>query len=379
MKITRKIKADIENDFFKGKVIIIYGARQVGKTTLLNEIREKHKDSIFLNCDEPDSRNILENKNSTELIQLIGNTKVVLIDEAQRVKNIGLTLKILADTLPHVQVVATGSSSFDLANEINEPLTGRNFKYHLFSFSSEELSSNFNQIEMKRLTEQRLIYGSYPEPFFMNKEDRERRLLELANDYAFKDIFSFKGIKNNEKILNLTKALALQIGSEVSYTELGRTLEMNYNTVMSYITLLEQSFIVFKLPPYFRNKRKSIRKSRKIYFWDNGIRNALINNFNSLDLRTDVGALFENLFISEMLKKEYNRSRQNNAYFWRDYDQKEIDLILEEGGKLKAFECKYSNGKISNATKKTFLTNHPDSDLKIVTKENYLDFTQNNN
>jgi predicted AAA+ superfamily ATPase len=227
---------------------------------------------------------------------------------------------------------------------------------------------------MENLTEQRMTQGSYPEPFFLEGKSREYRLTELADDYIFKDIFSMSGIHKPDKIIDLTQALAFQIGGEVSYTELSKIVGLNYDTIESYITLLEQAFIVFRLKPYFNNKRTTIKKSRKIYFWDNGIRNALINSFNPIGLRNDVGALFENFFVSEMLKKHLNAGARKNYYFWRTYDQKEIDLVEESEGKLLAFECKYSNGKISNAVKKTFLSNYPNSKIEIVTKENYLDF-----
>jgi uncharacterized protein len=374
MIITREIKGSIKKDFFKGKVIIIYGARQVGKTTLINEFGEEFKDSIYLNCDVTKDRSIVENIATTGILKSLENSKVVFIDEAQKAKNVGLCLKILVDKRPDIQVVATGSSSFELANKTNEPLTGRNFKYTLFPFSSTELTSKYNQTETESLTEQRLIYGSYPEPFFLGERNREYRLTELTDDYIFRDIFSMSGIHKPDKIIDLTQALAFQIGGEVSYTKLSKIIGLNYDTIESYITLLEQAFIIFRLRPYFNNKRTAIRKSRKIYFWDNGIRNALINSFNPIGLRNDVGALFENFFVSEMLKKHSNMGARKNFYFWRTYDQKEIDLVEEFGGKLYAFECKYSNEKMSASTKKTFLETYPNGEINIVTKKNYLDF-----
>jgi predicted AAA+ superfamily ATPase len=366
LKITRKIKDDIESSFFKGKVIIIYGARQVGKTTLVKELQMEHTNSVYWNCDEPDIQLALQDRTSTELLGMIGNAKVVFLDEAQRVKGIGITLKLLVDSAPDIQIVATGSSSFELANIISEPLTGRNDKYTLFPFSSSELSSGYSHMEISRLTEQRIIYGSYPEPFFLDKEKKEKRLAELAEDYVFKDIFLLSSIRKSEKIVVLLKALALQIGSEVSYSELGAMVGLNYDTVEAYITALEQSFVIFRLPPYLNNARNSIKKSRKIYFWDTGIRNALINNFNPLLLRNDAGALFENFFIADILKEKISDGSKVNSYFWRDYLGKEIDLILEKNGAIESYECKLQSKEV--------VKREGGLEAKIVTKDNYLSF-----
>jgi len=366
MKIARKISKNIKDDFFKEKIIILYGARQVGKTTLINELRKEYPESLYWKCDEPDTMLSLQKKTSTELLGMIGNSKVVFLDEAQGVPGIGLTLKLIIDAAPHIQIVATGSSSFELANKVSEPLTGRNDKYTLFPLLSGELATAYGKIETSRLTEQRIVYGSYPEPFFLDKERREKRLAELSEDYVFKDIFSLSKIRKSEKIVILLKALALQIGSEVSYSELGEMTGLNYDTVESYITALEQSFLIFRLQPYSGNARNSIKKSRKIYFWDTGIRNALINNFNPLALRNDAGALFENFFIAEMLKEKISAEERVNAYFWRDYQGKEIDLVIEKNGKAEFYECKLnSNDKIKKVN---------GFEAKIATKDNYLDY-----
>jgi uncharacterized protein len=365
MKIHRKIKDFVIKDLFGGKVIIIYGARQVGKTTLVKELQAEYPDSIYLNCDEPDTRSSLEDKTSTELLHTIGQAKLVFIDEAQRVKNIGLTLKLLVDTRPDIQIIATGSSSFDLANKVSEPLTGRNNKYTLFPFSSNELIAVNGETDVKRLTEQRIIYGSYPEPFFLDKEKREKRLAELVEDYLFKDVFLMSKIRKSEKIITLLKALALQVGSEVSYSELGQRVGLNYDTVEAYITALEQFFVIFRLMPYSGNLRNSIRKSRKVYFWDTGIRNALINNFNPLNTRNDAGALFENFFISEMLKNKMNQGLLVNAYFWRSLKNKEIDLIVETGQNKEYFECKLNSQSLKKEIEGV--------SAEIVTLANYTD------
>ncbi|OHA39914.1 MAG: hypothetical protein A3G59_00615 [Candidatus Taylorbacteria bacterium RIFCSPLOWO2_12_FULL_47_20] len=364
--VERTIAGQLNAEFYKGKIAIIYGARQVGKTTLVRELQKAYPDSVYLNCDEPDIAASLTGKTSTELLKIFGNSKMVFIDEAQRVENIGLSLKLIADNRPDIQVVATGSSSFDLANKITEPLTGRNDKYHLHPLSTTEITDAQGKIETARLTDQRVIYGSYPEPFFLSKENREKRLKELAGDYTFKDILSLGLIRKNEKIIMLLKNLALQIGSEVSYSEIGQALGLNYDTVETYISLLEQTFIIFRLQPYNRNQRNAIRKSRKVYFWDTGIRNALINNFNPLNLRNDSGALFENFFIAELLKEKSNRSENITPYFWRDYQKKEVDLLIESNGRITAYECKLSgDGGIKKAG---------GLEAAIVTKENYLEF-----
>ncbi len=349
MLIKRIIQPKIEASLFKGKAIIIYGARQVGKTTLVKEIQKKFvAASLYLNCDEPDIRAALTNTTSTELKAYFGTKKIIIIDEAQRVENIGLTLKLLVDAFPELQIIATGSSSFELSNRIVEPLTGRAFEFLLYPFSSEELGEQYAPLEIKRLLEQRLIYGMYPE-IVEQTENIATRLKNIARSYAYKDILFYQHIRNPDILEKLLSALALQIGHEVSYSELAKLLSINRVTVENYVAILEKAFIIFRLRPYSTNPRKELAKLRKIYFYDTGIRNALINNLNPLNLRSDAGALWKNFWILERLKNNHNHGRDARAYFWRNYQKQEIDYIEEANGKLAAFECKWSVTKPARA------------------------------
>jgi len=370
--IEREIGQQIKNDFNKGKIIVILGARQVGKTTLLDNIVKDENDVLMLNCDNYDDRTDLENKTSTELKNLIGRNKIVIIDEAQRVKNIGLTLKIIADMKLSTQVLVTGSSSLEISSQINEPATGRLFEYNLYPLSLRELSKDNSQREEKRLLESRMIYGLYPE-IVTNYTDAKRLLTTLANNYLYKDLFEYKGIKKPEVLHKLIRALALQLGNEVSYNELANTVGVDKTTVENYINLLEKCFVIFKLSSYSRNVRNEIRKGKKIYFYDNGIRNALISNFSPLELRTDTGALWENLMISERIKyNSYNRT-YSQMFFWRTQQQQEIDLIEERDGKIMAYEFKW-NEKKKASLPTIFQKNYPDTEFKIINRDNYIEF-----
>jgi len=372
MSITRQIQNDMEKTLFKGKIVILYGARQVGKTTLVKKILEKHKnDSIYLNCDEPDIRTALTNKTSTELKSFIGSKRLIIIDEAQRVKNIGLTLKLIADNFPKTQIIATGSSSFELSNKISEPLTGRKTEFFLYPFSINELSQLYSPLEMGRLLEERLVFGMYPEIIFANA-DKKKRARELATSYSYKDVLAYQDIRNPELLEKLLQALALQIGGEVSYTELGMTVGANKVTVENYIRILEQAYIIFRVGPFSRNIRNELKKKRKIYFYDLGLRNALINNLNPLSLRSDVGALWENFMVSERIKRNNNVGISANTYFWRTSAGKEIDYIEDLNGKLSGYEFKWQKNNFS--TPKEFLTAYPESTVTVINRDNYLDF-----
>jgi predicted AAA+ superfamily ATPase len=371
--IPRIIIKSIQNDLFKGKAIIITGPRQVGKTTLLEALRNDHKlNTLWLNCDEPDIRLSLENVTSTQLKAMIGKHLLVFIDEAQRVKNIGLTLKLLVDHFKKVQIVATGSSALELANEINEPLTGRKREYHLYPFSTAEMINSSSEREEKRLLEQRLIYGFYPD-IVNDPGNAQRSLMALSNDYLYKDLLSLESIRKPALLEKILLALAFQIGSEVSFTEIAQSVGADIKTVEHYISLLEKCFIVFQVGAFSRNLRNEIKKGKKIYFYDNGIRNAIIKNFNGIQMRQDIGALWENFLMSERRKFNDYNNHFVNSYFWRTHAQQEIDLLEESGGILSVKEFKWN--KLSKAKQPfTFSNAYPDSNFGIIHPGNYLDF-----
>ena len=370
--ITRTVETRILGDFHKGKIIVVLGARQVGKTTLFESLIQGQEKVLKLNCDDYDDRLDLENKTSTELRNLIGNHEVVVIDEAQRVNNIGLTLKIIADMKLSTQVLVTGSSSLDLASEINEPATGRMFEYRLFPISLPELCNYSSEREEKRLLEQRMIYGLYPE-VVTHSDDAKRLLYNLSNNYLYKDLLEYKGIKKPEILHKLVRLLAFQMGNVISYNELANELGIDKETVENYIDLLEKCFVVFRLSSYSKNARNEIKKGKKIYFYDNGIRNALISNFSPIELRDDVGALWENLMVSERLKRNAYCGSYAQLFFWRNQQQKEIDLIEEMDGHLTAFEFKW-NEKKKATIPAAFEKSYPNTDFHVINRQNYLDF-----
>jgi predicted AAA+ superfamily ATPase len=373
MSITRELEQVITNRLFKKKAIVVIGPRQVGKTTLLHLVSDKlNKKLLFLNCDEPDIRKNLELPSSTQLKALIGSAELILIDEAQRVKDIGITLKLLIDNLPDKQVIVTGSSALELSNSINEPLTGRKFEYKMFPFSVSELIDANGLITEKRLLEHRMIYGMYPDVVNNQGEEREV-LLNIVSSYLYKDIFDFQDIRKPEVIEKLLQALALQIGNEVSINELSQLVGVDNSTVLRYIDLLEKSYIIFHLRSFSRNVRNELKKSRKIYFYDNGVRNALISNLNPLDLRTDVGALWENFLISERMKRSNYDINYANCYFWRTTQQQELDYIEDKDGLLNCFEFKWNTIRKAKLSA-TFSVNYPESTFKLINKDNYLEF-----
>ncbi len=371
--IQRKIQSEIEKKLFRGKIIILTGARQVGKTTLIKNIANQFENnSIYLNCDEADVRIQLTEATSTILKNIVGGKKLILIDEAQRVKNIGLTLKLFADELPEKQVIATGSSALELSNEVNEPLTGRKYEFQLYPFSFSELKENFGYLDVNRLLEERIIFGMYPE--IVLKSDEKKSLLKnLASSYLFKDILNYQGIRKPEILEKLLTALALQIGSQVSYNELSNMLKINKDTITKYIDLLEKAYVIFRLPPFSRNLRSELSKMRKIYFYDTGIRNALISNFNLLEIRQDTGALWENFLISERIKNNSLNDSDIRTYFWRTQQQQEIDFIEEYDGRIFAYEFKW-NPNSRKIIPKTFANNYPSAKTQIIDKENFNDF-----
>ena len=341
----RILQQIISKKFFKGKIIIIVGARQTGKTTLCLEILKKfpQREVCSFNCDNPTDREQLANKDLEFLKQLIGRAKLIFIDEAQKVENIGETLKLLVDFYKkEKQIIVTGSSSLNLLDNTQEPLTGRKYVYQLFPLSLEEIYPDANYLKIIKGLESLMIFGSYPEVVSQTSFEEKKELLrELSSSYIYKDILGFQDIKGPDVLVRLLKALALQIGSQVSYNELASIVGIDKKTVERYIQLLEKNFVIFRLKPFTKNRRREISKLKKIYFYDNGIRNALINNFNFLDSRKDVGALWENFMIVERMKFRFYHNIDADQYFWRTYDGNEIDLIEEESGKLRGYEFKW--------------------------------------
>lgn len=371
--IQRILEEKIKQHLFQGKAIIIFGARQVGKTTLIEHLlNDIKKNTLILNADDFDIREMLTNTSSVRLKTLVSGYDIVFIDEAQRIANIGLTLKIFTDQIKQVQVIASGSSSFELANRTNEPLTGRKFEFQLFPLSFGELVTHHGLLNEIRLLEHRLIFGYYPE--IVTSMGKELKLLKLlAGSYLYKDLFTLEQIKKPVLLEKLTRAIALQLGNEVSYSELGQIVGADKQTVEKYIDLLEKAFIIFRLPAFSRNVRNEIKKGRKIYFYDNGIRNAIINNFNPIQTRNDVGPLWENFIISERLKYLNYQEIDVNRYFWRTTQQQEIDYLEEAGEQLRAWEIKW-NPKAKLRVSRTFLKAYPQCKTGIITPDNFIHF-----
>jgi len=376
--IKRTLELQIREQLKKHKIIHIPGPRQVGKTTLLSRISSYLENPIlWLNGDETDVRTMLENPTSTQLKQIIGNNKTLIIDEAQRIQEIGIVLKLITDNIKTVNVIVTGSSAFELSAKINEPLTGRKIEMFLFPVSFSEMVENSSFLEETRLLEHRMIYGYYPEVIISPGEEK-RVLKSLTDAFLYKDLFALEYIKKPGIIEKLLQALALQLGNEVSYNELSCLIGADKETVERYINYLEQAYIVFKLDSLSRNLRNEIKKGKKIYFYDNGIRNSLIKNFNPLSLRNDTGHLWENFIISERIKKINYTDQWVNKYFWRTVAQQEIDYIEEKDGVLYAFEFKWTEKKKAKFPE-SFNKAYPGSKFNIVNKENYFDFISYNN
>lgn len=374
--VRRQLQQIIQERMFQGKAIVLVGARQVGKSTLFHQILESmeytaSQQVLSLDCDDTETRSMLENMNLSELRLLVGNNKIIMVDEAQRVKGIGLTLKMLTDHFPDVQLMATGSSSFLLQGQLNEPLTGRKYEYHLYPLSTQELYGDGGLVHVKQTLETRLIFGSYPDVLKHTGNTREI-LMNLSDSYLYQDLLSMEGIRRPVILEKLLVALALQIGSEVSYNELAQTVGTDSKTIEKYIGLLERCYIVFRLPALSRNVRTELKKGKKIYFYDNGIRNALIQNFNPIAVRQDMGALWENFFVSERKKYNHYNGRYVKSYFWRTTQQQEIDYIEETDGTFTAFEMKWNPRKANASFPSTFLNAYPVADKTVVTPDNYL-------
>jgi predicted AAA+ superfamily ATPase len=371
--IARDLFETLKNQLFKGKAIVLLGPRQAGKTTLISALKNSLTQNVlWLNGDEANVREALSNTGLSQLRSIIGNNQVLVIDEAQRIENIGITLKLIVDNLPEIQVVATGSSSFELANRINEPLTGRKYDHLLLPLSLRELQNHFGYLDEKGMLNHRLIFGTYPE-VVTHPGDETQILKSLSGSYLFKDIFNLENIKKPDRLEQLVKALAFQIGNQVSYHELGQLTGLDNETVEKYILLLERALIIFRLNSFSRNLRNELKRSRKIYFYDNGMRNAIINNFNQVEFRNDIGQLWENYLISERMKSNINKKHYCNTYFWRNHNQQEIDYLEEYGGKIYAYEFKWNN-KRKVSIPRSFAEAYPENEWSVINTDNYLDF-----
>jgi predicted AAA+ superfamily ATPase len=371
--IKRYLEDIILAHLFKKKTILLYGARQVGKTTLVEELVKKlDKKTLLLNGDDADIRELFTDTGASQLKPVIGDNELVIVDEAQRIPDAGLGIKILHDNFRNVQIIVTGSSSLELAGKIKEPMTGRKFEFFLYPFSFTELSDHYGFLTEKRSLEQRLIFGCYPD--VVVNLGRETRLLKaIASDYLYKDILSSGLIKKPVLLEKILKALALQVGNEVSFYELAQLLDSDKGTIEKYIDLLEKAYLIFKLPALNRNVRNEIKKGRKIYFYDNGIRNAILGNFLPLRSRVDIGALWENFLVSERFKLISNLDDKPLSYFWRTTQQQEIDYIEEDHDRFRAYEFKWNLSKKA-VVSKTFTNAYPGSFFEVITPDNYHQF-----
>lgn len=374
MYIPQKQLENLTKMLQPNKVIVVYGPRRCGKTTLLNEfLKDVNFKYLLVSGEDIAVQNYLSSQSIEKLISFVGDNRLLLIDEAQKIKNIGLNLKLIVDHMKDIKVIATGSSSFDLAQNVGEPLTGRKYTLNLFPIAQLELQQMENRAQTEANLENRLIYGSYPEIVLMqDNRQKDRYLKEIVSSYLYKDILELEGLRHSAKIIKLLQLIAFQIGKEVSYSELGTQLGMSKNTAERYLDLLEKAFVVCKLNGFSRNLRKEISKSSRYFFIDNGVRNALLNNFNPLELRDDKGLLWENYLIMERLKKQEYLSVTANNYFWRTYDRKEIDLVEERGGHIYGFEMKWAKRK--TAPPKGWLETYANASYQVISRENYMEF-----
>jgi predicted AAA+ superfamily ATPase len=369
MAITRFLEQTLREKLKSQKAIILLGARQVGKTTLLRELFKNEEKILWLNGDELDVQSIFANISATRLKAIIGENKFLIIDEAQRIKDIGLRLKLITDQIPEVQLLVTGSSALELANVVNEPLTGRKWEYKMFPISFGEMVAHHGLLEEKRLLPHRLIYGYYPE--VVNQIGLEKDILkQLASSFLYKDVLLLDQVKRPDALVKLLQALAYQVGSQVSYNELSQLCGIDAKTVEKYIVLLEQTYVIFRLGSFSRNLRNELKKSRKIYFYDNGIRNALIANFSQIENRSDIGALWENFLVSERLKSLSYKAVWTNHWYWRNTEQQEIDYLEDGDGKLSAFEFKW-NPKAKVKFPNSFKLAYPEASFEVVDRDNF--------
>jgi len=371
--IKRSLAPIIEKHLGKGMVIIVYGARQVGKTTLVKMLLEKYGASGgYLNCDLPEVRRILETQNHLLIKDYLGANKMVVLDEAQQVREIGKVLKIMHDTYPELQIVATGSSSFDLANKLSEPLTGRSLIFALYPFSIAELENNFSRFDLSAKLGDFLVYGQYPAIALAPAADRALLLRNLAGNYLYKDVLMFENLRRSDLLTDLLKLLALQIGAEVSMHELAVRLKCNVKTAERYLELLEKSFVVFRLRPLARNLRNEIGKKVKVFFYDLGVRNAIIDRFADLSLRDDLGALWENFCVMERMKANQRNETNSGAYFWRNHAGQEVDYLEDQNGRIAAYEFKWGQGKFR--APKEFLGEYGVKKIEMVNRDNFFNF-----
>lgn len=371
--ITR-IYHDLSKYLHPKEVLIIYGPRRVGKTVLLETYLSKTTLKYKLeNGGDLGIQEILSSQRAETLRQYAQGYDLIVIDEAQYIPNIGQSLKLLIETVPNIKVIATGSASFDLSNRVGEPLTDRSTILILYPVAQLELLNQMNKFELSQKKEEHLIYGSYPKVLTMKSfEEKAKNLRQLVNSYLLKDILDLEDVKGSKILLDLLRLLAFQIGNEVSFAELAQNLPIDPKTVARYLDLLEKSFVLINIRGYSKNLRKEISNKSKYYFYDNGIRNAIINNFNPLNLRDDIGKLWENFLVVERLKKQSYQPIFANNYFWRTWDQKEVDFVEEREGKLFGYEFKYSSAK--HRTPQDFIETYPGSELVVINSENYLDF-----
>ncbi len=367
----RTLEKTIKKKINSGKAIVLVGARQVGKTTLIRNLLQEKK-FLFLDADDPATRSLLQNPSTEQLRTIIGQHNIVFLDEAQRISGIGLTLKIITDQFKQVQLFVSGSSSFDLGNELNEPLTGRKWEYELFPISWEEYEDKIGVVKSEQQLENRLLYGFYPE--VINNQGNEREVLKnLVNSYLYRDILAFSTIRKPEVLEKLVQALALQIGSEVNYNELCKLVGINKITVQNYIDILEKGYVVFRLNSFSQNIRTEIKQNRKIYFYDNGIRNMVLGNFNPLDLRVDKGALWENFLVSERRKQHLYKDTFTKMYFWRTKQQQEVDLVEETSGQITGFEFKWNTKNYKFP--QNFIESYQ-AKGSVIDRKNFRDFVQ---
>jgi len=371
--VERTLKENITSLLNGKKAIIIMGARQVGKSTLLKTIFGDRGDVIWMNGDEQDTRALFENLSSTRAQAIIGKKKILVVDEAQRIKDIGLKLKLFTDQVDDVQIIATGSSSFELASKVNEPLTGRKREFKMLPITFNEMVNHTSLLEELRMIPHRMVYGYYPE--VVTSPGEEKAILkELADSYLYRDILSLESISKPDKLVKLLQALAHQIGEQVSYNEVGQLVGLDPKTVEKYVDILEKSYVIFRLGSFSRNLRNELKASRKIYFWDLGIRNAIIGNYANIENRTDVGALWENYVICERLKKTTYSGSFANYWFWRTQQQKEIDYLEEEDGVMHAYEFKWNPKKSNVKVPEAFIKAYPGTTFEVITKDNVEGF-----